>query len=1145
MLSEVPDVRMSVLVRPKGSTSGRGPGRQAAREADLRRGRRGGRRGRGGAGGARRGGRGRPGRRTRRCRATSTRSCTAPATCRSTRRSTRGSPPTSSAPATCWTGSTRRRPSPAGTSTTCTSRRRTSRAGAAAASPRRRSSTTSTSRPSSRGGSRSARRSSTAPAASTSSIKRAQEGREGAQPRRAAHRRPRDRGRAQAVGQGRAGPDRHRAGPQPGLDRLLHVHQGDGRAGGRALGRRDDPRRVSIVRPSIIESALERPHSGWIEGFKMAEPLILAYGRGELPGVPGRRPTRSSTSSRSTTWSPRSSRCSRTRREPGAGRRTSTSPSATATRSPSTSSTRRCASYFDQHPFTAGDRGAARLPEWRFPGAQSVERLLSTSEKALQGRRLHRRPRPAQRPGPRPGPQARPAGPPAGVPAPLPRPLHGVRHRPSCASPTGRRWRCTRRSRPTTGRRSPSTPRSSTGPTTSSRCTARPSRRRSAAWTSSARCARSRPRAGLRQVGLRRRAASRRSSTWTARCCPPTSSRPTCGCGSASSTAPSGSPSSAGSPSKVPSLVQAERRDRSDFLRGGLPRVRRRPARRPRRGRRRAPDRPHPVPALARRRTPDPRAPRGRPPDRADHRRDPAADPAAAAAVRPHRGRRPRRRRPRRLHRLPRLVAAGRGVAGRLDAVLRRRARHRHEGVLRLRRLATPTCRCSRPSATRSRCGPTYRSTGTRAARTGTSSTGPARPARRAPSTPRAVGDALDDARPGDVPHRCRAPWPARPSAAGCPASCPGSRRPLRLVTIDAPKVDRPGWARLRSRLSGICGSDLGALSGHDQPVLLRGRVAAVRARPRGGRRAARGLRGPARPAPASCRPGADLRGPWRRAVRGLRRRRAPTAASRITVGHLAPGLQTGFCKDTGGGWGQQLVAHRSQLHAGARRAGPTSRRCSIEPLACAVHTALRAGVRANDRVLVSGAGSVGLFATLALRQLTAAGEIIVVAKHGHQRELALRVRRDRGGRARRGAAPAYAGRPARSSSSRSSPRRTSSAASTSPSTRSAASSRWRPRCNATRAGGRVVLSGMPAAADLSAAWFRELEVVGTYASSQQRGRRPGRLRHRDRAGRARRRRAAGQVRGQLPAAPLARGPRPCPSAGRLGTVKVAFDPRS
>ncbi len=43
---------------------------------------------------------------------------------------------------------------------------------------------------------------------------------------------------------------------------------------------------LTIVRPSIIESALARPFPGWIEGFKMAEPLILAYGRGELPDFP-------------------------------------------------------------------------------------------------------------------------------------------------------------------------------------------------------------------------------------------------------------------------------------------------------------------------------------------------------------------------------------------------------------------------------------------------------------------------------------------------------------------------------------------------------------------------------------------------------------------------------------------------------------------------------------------------------------------------------------------------------------------------------------------------------------------------------------------------------------------------------------------
>jgi HAD superfamily hydrolase (TIGR01490 family) len=46
---------------------------------------------------------------------------------------------------------------------------------------------------------------------------------------------------------------------------------------------------VSIVRPSIIESALAEPRPGWIRGFRMVEPLIVSYARGmlkEFPGVP-------------------------------------------------------------------------------------------------------------------------------------------------------------------------------------------------------------------------------------------------------------------------------------------------------------------------------------------------------------------------------------------------------------------------------------------------------------------------------------------------------------------------------------------------------------------------------------------------------------------------------------------------------------------------------------------------------------------------------------------------------------------------------------------------------------------------------------------------------------------------------------------
>ncbi len=51
----------------------------------------------------------------------------------------------------------------------------------------------------------------------------------------------------------------------------------------------DDAVPLTIVRPSIIESALAEPRPGWIRGFRMAEPIIVSYARGllkEFPGVP-------------------------------------------------------------------------------------------------------------------------------------------------------------------------------------------------------------------------------------------------------------------------------------------------------------------------------------------------------------------------------------------------------------------------------------------------------------------------------------------------------------------------------------------------------------------------------------------------------------------------------------------------------------------------------------------------------------------------------------------------------------------------------------------------------------------------------------------------------------------------------------------
>ena len=81
---------------------------------------------------------------------------------------------------------------------------------------------------------------------------------------------------------------RHRPGPGARLAGRLPVHEGARRAAPCTTTYGGDVP-ISIVRPSIIESALAEPRPGWIRGFRMAEPIIVSYARGllrEFPGVP-------------------------------------------------------------------------------------------------------------------------------------------------------------------------------------------------------------------------------------------------------------------------------------------------------------------------------------------------------------------------------------------------------------------------------------------------------------------------------------------------------------------------------------------------------------------------------------------------------------------------------------------------------------------------------------------------------------------------------------------------------------------------------------------------------------------------------------------------------------------------------------------
>src|SRR5215212_10002382 len=198
---------------------------------------------------------------------------------------------------------------------------------------------------------------------------------------------------------------------------------------------------------------------------------------------------------------------------------------------------------------------------------------------------------------------------------------------------------------------------------------------------------------------------------------------------------------------------------------------------------------------------------------------------------------------------------------------------------------------------------------------------------------------------------------------------------PLQLEEIPEPEVPTPEWVRVKPLLSGICGSDLGTLSAESSPYfspitsppfVMGHEVFGVVAEDNSG---------------FSARERVVVEPALGCAVRGIDPPCAYCASGRyalcvnVAKGDISPGIQTGFCGDTGGGWSEgTLVAHSSQLH---RVSGAVSDEAAvaIEPLACAVHAALKANPGPNETTLVIGAGSVGLLVIAALRRLTNAGQ--------------------------------------------------------------------------------------------------------------------------------------------------------------------------
>lgn len=138
--------------------------------------------------------------------------------------------------------------------------------------------------------------------------------------------------------------------------------------------------RVSVVRPAIVESSWKHPYPGWIEGFKMAEPLILAYGKGNLPEFPASPDAVVDIIPCDFVVNGIVAVCAT---EPPVGEPWFYHLNSGA-RNPLTFQAiyTHIRTYFLAHPFMDKQGQPIEVPEWDFPGAAAVERRLAATERA-------------------------------------------------------------------------------------------------------------------------------------------------------------------------------------------------------------------------------------------------------------------------------------------------------------------------------------------------------------------------------------------------------------------------------------------------------------------------------------------------------------------------------------------------------------------------------------------------------------------------------------------------------------------------------------------------------------------------------------------------------------------------------------------
>jgi threonine dehydrogenase-like Zn-dependent dehydrogenase len=220
----------------------------------------------------------------------------------------------------------------------------------------------------------------------------------------------------------------------------------------------------------------------------------------------------------------------------------------------------------------------------------------------------------------------------------------------------------------------------------------------------------------------------------------------------------------------------------------------------------------------------------------------------------------------------------------------------------------------------------------------------------------------------------------------------------LGLVRVDPPELPGGDWVRVRTRMAGLCGTDAAIVAQKQRPDSI---LQAFSSMPMllGHENVAEVIEvGPAvdgqwlgrrvcvEPTLCCRVRGIDPPcGPCSRGQFGACENFGAAGAGRYD---LPAGTSIGYNSRTGGAYGQQFVAHESQL-VPVPESMPDEQAVLTDALACSLHAALAAELGTAARVLVYGCGTLGLGLIACLRAIGFDGQIDALGRSEYLQSVA------------------------------------------------------------------------------------------------------------------------------------------------------------